>query len=405
MQLDSITLLIATSVAVAVVSLSLAYFWYRDRRSTWLLWWSVPLLVAAAGGTWFTRPDWETNVVGIVIGNGLRILAIAMLWQGARVFEGRQPLWLGLFAGPVAWFLLCMVPGTVESLPARVMAVSLASAALCALAAWEFWRGRAEKLPSRWPIIGVTLSFAAVMLARVVGVDAMPFPVGALPPEPNWVGGFTLVVFVHCSFAALLLIALTKERHELGHRRMSLVDPLTGLMNRRALVESAARKDPGADRSPVAVLALDLDRFKSVNDRYGHRVGDDLLAAFARIAAANVRPADELYRLGGEEFCFLLPNTDAEAALAVAERVREAFEQHRSAHDDTHVGATVSIGVAVAETPGVPIDVMLAAADAALYEAKSQGRNRTVLAEPRVLAEVVRISRSGNRPVVWRTGS
>ncbi len=160
-------------------------------------------------------------------------------------------------------------------------------------------------------------------------------------------------------------------------------------MNRRAFMghveQNALRR--GMAPESTAVLVLDLDHFKSINDQHGHDVGDRVLASFASVAAANMRPTDQLYRLGGEEFCFVLPESDVPVALRVAERVRRAFAAHAYVGaDGTAIAATVSIGVATADHAGFDLEVLLAAADAALYEAKSRGRNRIVVADPQLLS-------------------
>jgi diguanylate cyclase (GGDEF)-like protein len=271
---------------------------------------------------------------------------------------------------------------------ARAVAVSLATMALCWLAGSELWRGRAEKLPSRLPAVFVFISFSGVMLLRIVGVNVFPFPMGARPLDAVWMGAFNLIVFAHAFFLGLLFLALTKERLEVEQRNMALIDPLTGLMNRRSFMAQIERQAArqGHDPEHTSVLLLDLDRFKAINDKYGHDIGDRVLASFAELAAANVRPGDLLYRLGGEEFCVVLLQTDMVAALRVAERIRKAFGAH--AYVDaagTAIVATVSIGVATGDHAGFDLEILLAAADAALYEAKSRGRNRIVVADPQLL--------------------
>jgi diguanylate cyclase (GGDEF)-like protein len=211
---------------------------------------------------------------------------------------------------------------------------------------------------------------------------------GAGPLDPLWLAGFNLAVFVHATFLGFLLIALTKERLELEQRTIAHVDPLTGLMNRRAFmthVERNNRRRAGG-REATSLLVLDLDHFKSVNDRFGHDVGDKVLASFAAIAEANVRPADQLYRMGGEEFCFVLPDTDLSEAITVAERIRREFASSAvEGSAGERIIATVSIGIASAEFAGFDYEVLLAAADAALYEAKARGRNRVIVGAPSAL--------------------
>lgn len=160
------------------------------------------------------------------------------------------------------------------------------------------------------------------------------------------------------------------------------LDPLTDLLNRRAL---AARLDGEIDRvrrydSPLALLMVDLDHFKTVNDTYGHLVGDSVLAEFARILKRNTRSVDLVARYGGEEFLIALPETTYDGAVAFAERLCEETASHlfRGGSHGT-VRLTASIGIATFPAPGVDgLEALLASADAALYRAKQDGRNRVV---------------------------
>lgn len=391
MPLDSFTLLLASCIAVAFIGLALLHFWSGDRASRWLLWWAVPFILGGVGAMGYLRPNWETDPLTIGLGNGVRIFAFCLFWQGARVFHGRPPQRWAMALIPLAWLGLCLVPSFLASLHTRVMAVSLFNGLLCVLAAWELWRGRAEKLASRRAAVMTFLSFAALMLLRLAAVDVLPFPMGALPPDVNWMGLFNLAVFVHATFLGFLLIALTKERHEAEQRQFALLDPLTGLMNRRAFMGEAERsaRRVNIDGGPMALLVLDLDNFKSINDSFGHEVGDRVLVAFAAVAEACVRPTDQLHRMGGEEFCFILPNTSLKEAVAIAERIRRAFAQASVDAYGGRAGATVSIGIAGAEHAGVDLEVLHAAADAAVYEAKARGRDCVVVADPETLRRFV----------------
>ena len=130
---------------------------------------------------------------------------------------------------------------------------------------------------------------------------------------------------------------------------------------------------------PVALLLFDLDRFKAINDEFGHQAGDAVLAAFSRIATSLVRPADLFARIGGEEFACLLPDTSEQGALLLAERVRAAYEGSKHDFAKSYT-ATVSVGVASMHGRTINVEALLAAADRALYRAKARGRNRVEFA-------------------------
>ncbi len=163
---------------------------------------------------------------------------------------------------------------------------------------------------------------------------------------------------------------------------LATTDPLTTLLNRRALTEKLRREMERAlrDDSSVALLLLDLDHFKRVNDTYGHLVGDDVLRDIAGLLLAGVRGDDFVGRFGGEEFLVVLPDTDDPGAAAFAERIRERIDTHAfSAHDadGQPLHMTASIGVATFPAPVIEsVEDLFARADAALYRAKADGRNR-----------------------------
>jgi diguanylate cyclase (GGDEF)-like protein len=152
-------------------------------------------------------------------------------------------------------------------------------------------------------------------------------------------------------------------------------------LNRRGFAEACARmieREASAGR-PATALIFDIDHFKSINDRFGHPAGDEILKLFATIVINNLRITDLSGRIGGEEFAALLPCSLEEGVL-VAERVREAFETSGIVVEEGPVDTTVSIGVAGGPA-GTELEVLLAAADAALYQAKRSGRNRVETAE------------------------
>ena len=308
--------------------------------------------------------------------------AFACCWQGARAFERRRPLWIPIVAVPAVWAGFCLVPGFLDNVPYRVVVSSILMTPLLALTAFEFWRGRAERLSSRWMVIALFTSFSLVFAIRIPLVGLAPFPFGALPEQPNAVAIFNVLMFFHTVLLAVLLVALTMERFELEQRTHAQTDSLTGALNRRAFMTRGHRLVLRHQRSgqPLCLLFLDLDRFKSLNDRYGHSGGDDVLVKFVAVVHECIRPTDFLFRLGGEEFCCLLPTTRVDEALGVAERIRRRMEAATVNVAGTAVRATVSLGIASTETFGYDVDTLVRRADMAVYAAKRAGRNTVVIA-------------------------
>jgi two-component system cell cycle response regulator len=161
---------------------------------------------------------------------------------------------------------------------------------------------------------------------------------------------------------------------------LAMTDELTGLTNRRSFFILGAREIKRAQRyqTPLSMLMIDLDGFKIVNDTYGHEAGDQMLQCLANTLKENIREIDLLARLGGEEFSVLLPNTEASAAVKLAERLRQAAEALYCSFQGQKVNVTMSIGVASFDNEMMDLDTLLRNADTAMYQAKHQGRNQVV---------------------------
>jgi diguanylate cyclase (GGDEF)-like protein len=239
-----------------------------------------------------------------------------------------------------------------------------------------------------------------MFLVRIPLVDVLPFPGGMQPPTEHWIpfGIFAMMLHVFCM--SVLLVNMAKERAELHQRRASLVDPLTGIANRRAffdrgaeLLERVRNGGQGAAR-----LLFDLDRFKEINDNFGHQFGDLVLGRFCEVTKSLLRPEDLFGRIGGEEFGCLLPDTLLVEAFALAQRVREKLAAARLSFGALPVLATVSVGVAVTSEIEQELGQLFAAADRALYRAKSRGRNRVETGRtPLALVEIMDAETDGDR--------
>jgi len=162
---------------------------------------------------------------------------------------------------------------------------------------------------------------------------------------------------------------------ELG--KLASLDPLTGVFNRRRLEEEASRLEARSIRTgdPLAVMMIDVDHFKKVNDRYGHQVGDEVLRHVAKTIGAAIRTDDYFARYGGEEFCILLPSTTKDEAYVLGERLRQAYADNPFVIDGQRLQSTISIGIADSVDVGKAFKSLVLAADEALYDAKQAGRN------------------------------
>jgi diguanylate cyclase (GGDEF)-like protein len=256
--------------------------------------------------------------------------------------------------------------------------MSAVVAAYSLLSAWELWRGRGEGLIFRLPVIVLLLVHTAFFVVRIPLADALPLPTESEEIRSGW---WTFTIFEAVFFAfclPYLLGAMARERMVLGYKHASLVDPLTGVGNRRAFFDRGEKLLHRAafESRPTVLLLFDLDRFKRINDTFGHHVGDQVLKAFCGTATAALRPDDLFARLGGEEFASLLPDTSLDEGLDVAERIRLDFETTALTVGANTLAATVSAGAAVSIDPSRTLGDLIKAADRALYLAKAKGRNR-----------------------------
>jgi diguanylate cyclase (GGDEF)-like protein len=180
-------------------------------------------------------------------------------------------------------------------------------------------------------------------------------------------------------------LLLCKEKDDQQMARLATIDSLTGLVNRRAFFErtESARLLATRLRSPIALMMIDIDHFKRLNDRFGHATGDEALCLFADTAQQTLREHDIMGRLGGEEFALVLPGTDLDGAVLAADRLRRAIAAAPLAVSGDAYSMTVSIGVVVID-PNEHINSALARADHALYAAKSAGRDRVEVGQSRL---------------------
>ncbi|MGB4062646.1 MAG: GGDEF domain-containing protein [Azonexus sp.] len=282
--------------------------------------------------------------------------------------------------------------------------------------AWSslvFWAWQPGSFPSlvfimlvHIGLISLTTSMSNAHL-RILAFD-MIFPILALlgPPllEFSWFNvGLCLL---GAGFSALMLLvarqinAYSTEALQLRQRNDILIrelesqasrDSLTGLVNRRYFLAEANRQIQAAQRSPqvLALMIIDLDHFKQVNDQYGHLGGDEVLVAVVDALSRHLRTGDWLGRLGGEEFALLLPETTQAEAMETAERLRQATAALHLDIQGHPVNPTVSIGIALLDKEDLSLSNLMHRADLAMYAAKTQGRNRVVCATPAVSPEMV----------------
>jgi diguanylate cyclase (GGDEF)-like protein len=312
--------------------------------------------------------------------NAVGFIACGLVWNASRVFHGRKPNLAGLPLGALAWVaaVLSLPPDAAElrmTLGAGIVAV------YAALTATELWSDRRRTLQRRWPAIVVPVLHGFALMLPILLGDFLHHENHAFGTS-IWVTVFAIELVLYAVGTVFVIFMLVSERTVTAHKTAASMDPLTGMFNRRGFAEATSRvieREAKAGR-PVTVLIFDIDHFKSINDRFGHPAGDEILKLFSAVVINALRITDLSGRIGGEEFAALLPCSLEEGVLA-AERVREAFEASGIVDEVAGpVDTTVSIGVAGGPA-GTELEVLLAAADTALYQAKRGGRNRVEAAE------------------------
>ncbi|QLG92952.1 GGDEF domain-containing protein [Pseudomonas yamanorum] len=380
MMLHIPTLLMVSVFVFCLMGLLTLHAWTRVREPA-LGYLGVMLLLASLGTLLIVVRGMGMDFVALILGNVVLLLSAAMNWTAMRVFVQRKPHLPGILAGPGLWLVMCLAPAFYGSMSARVTLYSLLAASYGVLSALELWRNRHTLEVAYLPALVLTLLHTGFYGVRTVIDPGLPIE------SEHTVGGegvpfFSFMLFESMLYAigiAYVTLAMVKERAELRFKAAAFSDVLTGIGNRRAfmlygiqLLAVRARAD-----KPVALLLCDLDRFKRLNDNFGHPMGDQALIAFSQVAREALGKHDLLARIGGEEFACLLADTDETRAIEVAERIRLAFY----GLDLLAPGfLSVSIGIVTTTAANDDLSRLLSHADQALYCAKDQGRNRVQVA-------------------------
>ena len=382
MNLDVNTLFMVTIYVEAILGLLLLFAWIQNSSIHAVAWWGFADLMRALSVVLFGLHGSVPDIISIDLANAILFTSFAMTWTGARLFDGRSARPLGLIAGAAIWLVLCRVPAVMEMTELRVLISASIVTSYTWLTAYEFWRGRGEPLVSRWPAIFMLFAHGSLFLLRTPLARMLPWSPGNEVFGSVWLTVLSFEALLFTIALAFILLAMAKERTEFRHKTAAMVDPLTGIANRRAFLHEGTQimRKQSLDKKSGAVLLIDLDHFKSINDRFGHAIGDRVLQVFAESASANIKSNDLVGRLGGEEFGAVIYDIDRERALIMAERIRSAFAAAAVEVDGRPVMATVSIGMVFNEDATFDVSALLAQADQALYHAKERGRNRVEIA-------------------------
>ena len=380
MAVDVHTLIIYTTTSLGVMSCLLLIMWVSRDTPAWLLWCSLSLFMGVCGSVLLGHPSLLPGVWSDRVGATFVVLAYGLTWQSVRAFYSRPPATSYVILVACSWLLFSGL--IVGSWHLTVMSVAIRAALIAgfnALACFELWRSRKDRLPS-WAILFVLFLCSAILsITRAILVANLPAPLGALPSADWAAAGYITASMIQALVMTVFMIGLMGERAAVDGHRLASSDVLTGVFNRRSWEEQAelfVRSSRETGR-PLTFLMFDLDHFKQINDRFGHQVGDKVIQTAARVTEQTLRPQDKIFRIGGEEFVCLLPDTSIAQGFLAAERLRIAFEKRIPDVFGASVQATLSIGLVSTESPDWRVASLLAKADKALFEAKRSGRNRS----------------------------
>lgn len=374
MTFDYGSVLLAVGASGAALSFTLFTNWLRQRGSGFLMTWSLSIVIVVLAVIAFALFNASGSLFLGAMACVLLTTAISIHYGGLVQFrDGILPVRTvavisGLMAVPITAAFAVGADGL------GFWLVNGFSAALTFYCGTGYWRMRRES-PAAIMTVAVLHYMLAITFALCVVVGVQEAPIYLVDGSPqNWAEVLNLIVSVIAlTGIGGLLVTVHQERISRQHKHNALTDPLTGLGNRRALFELYDRETVPQN---TAIVVLDLDEFKALNDTYGHAVGDAVLKNFANLVASLIAPRDVAIRLGGEEFVIVLSDRTGAEALALAERMRIATARLVHEIHEHQVRITVSAGIAVAEAPGKSLDTLLRKADNALYLSKRNGRNR-----------------------------
>ncbi len=382
MELDPRSLVVASLLSATLLgTVSLAFATLRG-SSRIIGAWGKAMLVLAIGLLGLALrgaiPDW----ISAALANTVIVAGIVLALRSLRVFLGSGPRdVLGWTLTAALFVLLLFYTVFRPSHEVRTIAISVALAIMAWRAALLLHRGAPpeSRLSCRFTEY-VFWAVAVLTLARIAGTLLAP-PPGSLAPNPLNAAAFLgYAGFIIVATLGVMWMEIETLQAELV--RSAHYDSLTGIYNRGTFLAECEREVSRSARGGAAfsLAIFDIDRFKQVNDRYGHPAGDQVLRAFADVLRTGIRKHDTVGRYGGEEFALLMPQTGKDTALRVAERIRRALESRGVSVDVGRIEVTVSAGVATYGADGEDWDTLLSVADTALYEAKDAGRNRVATA-------------------------
>lgn len=373
MSLDIYTLFVCELYVLGFLSIIMVFAWVGSHYDRVLGFTCLSLIFTLIAVFLSSLRSSGLHFLPVAVGNVLVMLAYGGLLNAFRRFCGK-PIGTHWLLGALLWALLCCFPAFYYSLPKRVLVLCIACVAYTAALIQLVWQARDTLKATFWPAQLLLWIHLLFHLARLFLDSAIP------STQPGAIGGSDFSVYVILESILFVIgltftiLAMVNERMQIALKHTSLHDPLTSVWNRRALFAEAEKIVARCRRQnrPFSAILFDLDHFKSINDRYGHHQGDQILIHFCEIVRGLIPAEGRFARLGGEEFAAIIP-AGARDAEAWCEAIRLAV----CASQPNEIAWSVSIGFATVTHGQQDFESLLALADAALYHAKASGRNCT----------------------------
>ncbi len=378
--MDTRTVIIVMLAQVSLLGVLALVFGARQRGTRAVSAWGAGLFLVGAGYAGLAMRDVLPALLSITVVNTLLMAASLLFYRSVRIFMGRpvhDPLGVAALAATAV--LLFVFSEISPNLQVRILVVSAIGAALFARNAMELRSDVPREVqPSHRFMQGVYWIVSALLLARFAATLLQP-GTSLMDPSASE-SAFFLGVLLVATAGTFGNFWIEAQHLHLELARQAARDSLTGILNRGAFFDALEREMARARRGGgvLSVAMFDLDHFKRINDAHGHPAGDEVLRRVAASMEASIRQPDILGRYGGEEFALLMPDTDADMAMSVAERIRAKVQSKGVEWKGQRLSVAVSGGVAAFPGNGMTADGIVATADAALYDAKHAGRNRVL---------------------------
>lgn len=375
-MMDIGTLYLSSAMSRTAILLIFLVLLLTQPKRSYLLHWIIALVSSSVGSMlgMMHVNDALLTISNAIIIYPLFFLSLTASWSGLRMFYDRR-------VSPTFFILLTLAPtlvyclGVAFNFASRInlSCVYLMAALIVSLILLEIYETPNKRILSQYV---VALAFFCYLSALLL--PAILIAIGLMPAKQNS-SSITAMLFDQAASTLVYFgyIAMNSERANIALQKMAETDPLTDLINRRGAQLMLDRLNSSfKSNNSFSILLGDIDYFKNINDTLGHKAGDIVLIGVADVLKFNLRKHDKAVRWGGEEFLIVLPETNYEDALQLAERIRMNIEENLFLYSDEVVKVTMSFGVASKTPDENSYEHMIARADQALYHAKKTGRNR-----------------------------